>query len=200
MTNDAPTFPDESPKLWQAVKTAAEAGDLEKVKAALSPMELSPRLAKLFTVAIAEHTELTATEAAAEGMDVKLQSLGFRLCALNAAKPGTVKELEKAAAECADLRQQVAAAQQAIAAAQVAARQKLWIALWLAPLFGQQELPHAGPISGLPTAPKTSTVATELGIGANVYAVGPNGWRKIATIEQPERKRKFTSFSPLIQR
>ena len=68
----------------------------------------------------------------------------------------------------------------------------------LAPeLFSELPPPSAGPLSGLPTAPKTFDAAVSLKITGR-YCVGPDGWRKISeSNEQTERKRKYVSFSPL---
>ena len=74
---EAPKFPSESPAGWTRVRKAAEGGDTEKTGKTLEAMDLPPRLAKLMVAAVAEETELSAVEKAADGLPEKLAAMEF---------------------------------------------------------------------------------------------------------------------------
>ena len=159
-----PTYPAESPDGWKKVFAAAEKADTSKVQASLEAMDLPRRLIPLKIAEVAEDAELAAVEKAGEGQAEKLRELQQELGFLIVAKPETVEKAREVAKKSQQLRDACVTAQRAIDAAERARSQRRWLHLWDAPLFGEQEPPHAGHLSMLPMAPKTADAAIALGI------------------------------------
>jgi hypothetical protein len=203
--NDAkqpPVYPQESVELWAQVKAAATAGDETNLRDTLTKMDLSPRLAKLFTVAVGEEIELTATIAASEGMAEKVRNIEDQLCFLNAAAaPTKIEKMREVAEQRQQLQAERLAAERAVAAAKTASRQRAWLTFWLTELFGEDPLDHAGVLSSLMPSPKVFDVMVNLKIGGTAYAIGPDGWRKInESTETDKPRRRYTAFSPATPR
>lgn len=167
----------------------------------LTAMDLSPRLGKLFTVAVAEEIELSATIAAGEGQDEKVRTLGEEIAFLMQRQAKTLEESRKQAEQKQQLQAGRLAAERAVASAKTASRQRAWLRFWLAELFGEEPPPHAGPLSSLMPSPKVFDAMVNLKIGGTAYAIGPDGWRKVNESTETDRpKRRYTSFSPLAPR
>jgi hypothetical protein len=145
-TKEAPAvYPAETPELWAQVKAAATAGDETTLRDTLTAMDLSPRLGKLFTVAVGEEAELAAIEKASEGMAEKVRGIEEQWGFIHASPtPTKIEKMRELAAE----RQQLAAerlqSQRAIAAAERARGQRQWLHFWIPELFGLPALDHAG--------------------------------------------------------
>jgi hypothetical protein len=197
-----PVYASETPELWAQVKAAATAGDEMTLRDLLTAMDLSPRLGKLFTVAVAEEAELAAIEKAGEGQAEKVRSIEEQLCFLNAAAaPTKIEKMREVAEQRQQLQAERLAAERAVAAAKTASRQRAWLRFWLTELFGEQPLEHGGVLSSLQPSPKVFDVAASLKIGGNVYMVGENGWRKINESNEADKpRRRYTSFSPATPR
>ena len=202
MNEQEPIYLSESRELWTAVRAAAEAGDDAKVRDLLAEMDLSPRLAKLFVVGVAEQAELAQVEKAGEGQGERFVALGEELALLGVNVPTKIEKLREQNQQIAQLRAARLAAERAVSAAKIAVRQKLWLENWLAELFGHPTLPHAGVLSALQPSPKVFDVAASLRLGGTIYGVNDNGWRKIAENNQQTetKRRRYQSFSPVAPR
>jgi hypothetical protein len=192
---EQPAYPSESAEKWAKAHKLAEAGDEKKLRDLLTEMDLSPRLCRLFVVAVAEESELAQVEAAGEGMAERFAALGDEMAFASQRQAADLEESRKLRAEQRQLQAERLAAQKAIAAASAAAVQRQWLGLWLPELFGQEPPAHAGFFSSSQPAPKTADAARALGI-TDLYAVSP--WRKVESTEHTEqKKRQYVSFSPL---
>jgi hypothetical protein len=198
----APTYPAESVEKWAKVKEAAAAADTSAVQAALEAMNLSRRLAPLMIAAVAEETELAAIEKAGEGMADKLRGIEEQWGFIHASPPPTkIEKMRELAAERKQLADERLQAQRAIAAAKTASRQRAWLQFWLAEVFGEDPLDHAGCLSSLMPSPKVFDAMVNLRIAGTVYAIGPDGWRKVnESNEQDRPRRRYASFSPTAPR
>jgi hypothetical protein len=193
MTPRAISYLSENAEKWAKLCKLCEAADDAKARALLIELDLSPKLARLFTEAVSEEKELAATVAAGEGAAEQLKAADDELFLLRVIPATTREQIQQTSADRARLLAECLAARRAIDAADRARIHRTWLRKWLAELWGEVPPPHAGYLSGLQPSPKTAEIAANL--GCDLWTVG--AWRK-QTNNGDQPKRKFVSFSPLI--
>jgi hypothetical protein len=193
-------YPSESPEKWARLRKLAEAGDEKKTRDALSEMDLSPKLAKLFITAAAEDAELAEIEKAGEAAGPALQeAMTFLRALVNVKEPSSVEEALKRDSERRKYAAQAGAAEQAVSAAAGASGHRRWLRLWLAEQFGETPPTRGGIFGSSQPSPRTVQAAAAVGIEQH-YAISP--WRKVGQREEDttQPRRRYTSFSPVAPR
>jgi hypothetical protein len=195
----APTFPKESLELWGKIRAASEKPDPKKLKDLLAEAELPPKMVSVFPVAVAEEKELLAIiEAPAPGGQGSQEMLaGLTWIAANA-KPTTLEEAQKLAAERVRLTAELSAAQTHSAQVQQAQRYLAWLRGFFSELFGLPLPQGKGALSMLMPSPKAGEVLYTAGVVDlwRVAAWRDGGGKPEETLAE-KRRKVFSSFNPI---
>ena len=188
-----PPAPCESPEGWSRLRKHLDAGEWTKCEADLSAMGLSPKLVNLFAAAVQEDAELSKIEAAGEGQGKLRDEIGAKLRLLHQSQPQDLVEVEKIHEQAEKLKAQSIRASQKVAAAERASNKRRHLQIWLAPLFGLEEIDprHGGALGSYQCADKVFAEAMQLSLSVFKLA----SWRELDKNNQDNSRRVYTTFS-----
>ncbi len=185
-------YPAESAESWTKLRKCVAKNDLDGAQAALTKMELSPKLAKLFAIAIDEEVELAAIEAAGVGQREKYDAANVQLRGLHQFHPQTIEAAAEWSAKVSALQGEAQTAGRLADAGEDAKINRNFLHLWLAPLWGESEPEAKGVLGSLRPPAKTQQIASSLAV--DLWKL--SSWRQLDRQNAPPRKRTFRSFVP----